>query len=310
MPEPDAALHTPLRHCTVCSSPSRSAAATRISKSCTSALQREQRLKVAADDDSWHLPIGHRAEDSLEMEGLEMASASLPIPDHNKGFQMLQRMGWKGAGLGREEHGGSFFYDASHSVCGWGWGQYSEWIFIVQDDVVWPSCEYLMLCELHHGFELQQDRVELLQSRHCWGSHQHGPSTDNRRDAPEPPHALSQITFPTDLKRSSGSGSTETGYPADLHISTRLPPAGIMWVNSCAICTGSHASHCCITTHACLLLQASQSLCRAAWRPGCVWGWARPSRTPSIQMQTILCGASWRWRSKQTRTRHELPAVR
>eukprot|EP00891_Asterochloris_glomerata_P003161 jgi/Astpho2/3161/gw1.00052.88.1_t len=39
------------------------------------------------------------------MDGLEMASASLPIPDHNKGFQMMQRMGWKGAGLGREEHG-------------------------------------------------------------------------------------------------------------------------------------------------------------------------------------------------------------
>ena len=119
MPELDAELYMALRHCTVCSSPLRPAAAKCISKSCTSALQREQRLKVAADDESWHLPIGHRAEDSLEMEGLEMASASLPIPDHNKGFQMLQRMGWKGAGLGREEHGGSFC-DTGYNTCGWG----------------------------------------------------------------------------------------------------------------------------------------------------------------------------------------------
>ena len=44
-----------------------------------------------------------------------MASASLPIPDHNRGFQMLQRMGWKGAGLGREEHGGSFFQPVARS---------------------------------------------------------------------------------------------------------------------------------------------------------------------------------------------------
>ena len=48
-----------------------------------------------------------------------MASASLPIPDHNKGFRMLQRMGWKGAGLGREEHGGSYLHNTGYNMHGW-----------------------------------------------------------------------------------------------------------------------------------------------------------------------------------------------
>lgn len=57
------------------------------------------------DADAWHLPIGHRAEDSLDTEGLTMASVETAIPEDNKGFQMLQKMGWKGSGLGKDGTG-------------------------------------------------------------------------------------------------------------------------------------------------------------------------------------------------------------
>lgn len=35
----------------------------------------------------------------------QMASVHEAIPDSNRGFQMLQRMGWKGQGLGSKEEG-------------------------------------------------------------------------------------------------------------------------------------------------------------------------------------------------------------
>lgn len=40
-------------------------------------------------------------------EGVETVSASTsrPLDASNKGFQLLQRMGWRGKGLGRNEHG-------------------------------------------------------------------------------------------------------------------------------------------------------------------------------------------------------------
>lgn len=68
-------------------------------------MQRERAEAYHDNDDSWHLPIGHRVEDSLETEGLNMASTGTAIPEDNKGFQMLRKMGWKGAGLGRDERG-------------------------------------------------------------------------------------------------------------------------------------------------------------------------------------------------------------
>ncbi|KAK9796669.1 hypothetical protein WJX73_003521 [Symbiochloris irregularis] len=57
------------------------------------------------DEDGFRIPIGVRIEDSLDTGGLQMASVHEFIPESNKGFQMLQRMGWKGAGLGKNETG-------------------------------------------------------------------------------------------------------------------------------------------------------------------------------------------------------------
>ena len=72
-------------------------------------MQREKAQRdweaLLEDEDSFRIPIGVRIEDSLDTSGLETASLHEAIPAWNKGFQMLQRMGWKGQGLGREENG-------------------------------------------------------------------------------------------------------------------------------------------------------------------------------------------------------------
>ncbi len=57
--------------------------------------------------DDYKLPMG-RVDDALETEGLQQASLDAAIPASNRGFQMLQRMGWcQGKGLGASEDGAS-----------------------------------------------------------------------------------------------------------------------------------------------------------------------------------------------------------
>ena len=74
--------------------------------------QQLQQAQSSYDDaEPWHLPIGHRVEDSLDTEGIAMASTDTAIPENNKGFQMLQKMGWKGTGLGRNENGENCGYN-------------------------------------------------------------------------------------------------------------------------------------------------------------------------------------------------------
>ncbi len=51
------------------------------------------------------MPINQRIEDSLDTDELIMASTDAAIPQSNLGFQMLQKMGWKGQGLGSKEDG-------------------------------------------------------------------------------------------------------------------------------------------------------------------------------------------------------------
>ena len=58
----------------------------------------------AAGDD-YRLPMG-RVDDALDTSGLQQASLDAAIPSSNRGFQMLQRMGWsQGKGLGAAEDG-------------------------------------------------------------------------------------------------------------------------------------------------------------------------------------------------------------
>jgi hypothetical protein len=50
-----------------------------------------------------------------EGEAAEAASAAVAIGASNKGFQLLQKMGWKGKGLGRKEDGERHSNAASNS---------------------------------------------------------------------------------------------------------------------------------------------------------------------------------------------------
>lgn len=70
----------------------------------SAAMQRE-RSEAQSLEDGFHLPINQRIEDSVDMDGLQAASTAEAIPETNRGFQMLQRMGWKGQGLGSKEDG-------------------------------------------------------------------------------------------------------------------------------------------------------------------------------------------------------------
>ncbi len=69
-------------------------------------LQRERRQQelLSADGD-FFLPINQRADDPLETSGLDIKTVDTAIAADNKGYQMLQRMGWGGKGLGRNESG-------------------------------------------------------------------------------------------------------------------------------------------------------------------------------------------------------------
>jgi hypothetical protein len=69
-------------------------------------LQRERReQQLFGLDDDFFLPISHRADDALETSGIQIATVDTALSADNKGYQMLQRMGWGGRGLGRNEDG-------------------------------------------------------------------------------------------------------------------------------------------------------------------------------------------------------------
>lgn len=74
-------------------------------KACAKCMQNEQLHEEQELDGARRLPINQRIEDSLDTDGLVMASTEAAIPESNVGFQMLQKMGWKGQGLGSKEDG-------------------------------------------------------------------------------------------------------------------------------------------------------------------------------------------------------------
>ncbi|XP_024960623.1 G patch domain-containing protein 8 [Cynara cardunculus var. scolymus] len=75
---------------------------------------RRRQQKTAEEDDvsvleefaeEFRLPIHHRPTENVDLDNVEQASLDTQLTSSNVGFRLLQKMGWKGKGLGKDEQG-------------------------------------------------------------------------------------------------------------------------------------------------------------------------------------------------------------
>ncbi|XP_047338064.1 G patch domain-containing protein 8 [Impatiens glandulifera] len=55
--------------------------------------------------EDFYLPINHRPTENVDLDNVEQASLDTQLSSSNIGFRLLQKMGWKGKGLGKDEQG-------------------------------------------------------------------------------------------------------------------------------------------------------------------------------------------------------------
>lgn len=76
--------------------------------SATRRREQEQELIELARLDAvdFSLPRDHRIEDNVDLSDTYTASLHEAIPASNVGYKLLEKMGWRGGGLGRSGTGG------------------------------------------------------------------------------------------------------------------------------------------------------------------------------------------------------------
>ncbi|XP_057963161.1 uncharacterized protein LOC131154417 [Malania oleifera] len=55
--------------------------------------------------EDFRLPISHKLTENIDLDNVEQASLDTQLTSSNIGFRLLQKMGWKGKGLGKDEQG-------------------------------------------------------------------------------------------------------------------------------------------------------------------------------------------------------------
>lgn len=64
---------------------------------------RESLIEDLGED--FRLPIRQRPTENVDLDNVEQASLDTMLTSSNVGFRLLQKMGWKGKGLGKDEQG-------------------------------------------------------------------------------------------------------------------------------------------------------------------------------------------------------------